>query len=75
MDIPQVSKEFWEDAEWAWENYGELQKKIKNVWIAIAAKKIISWGKNLTEVECKAEALLDKKDFVTIFIESGATIY
>ena len=75
MSAPQISKEFWEDFEWVKKNYIKLQKRFKNIWVAIADKKIISHGESLEEVESKAEALLGKNDFVTIYIESGAAIY
>jgi len=71
----QISNEFWEDMEWAKMNYGELQKKFKNVWVAIAEKRVLGYGKILKEVEFKAEALLGRKDVFTIYIESGAAIY
>jgi len=75
MAVPQVSKEFWEDAEWAKENYGELQKRYKDVWVAIAGKRVVSYGKSLREVESKAEKLLGRKDIFTMYVESGAAIY
>jgi len=75
MAVPQVSKEFWEDAEWAKENYGELQKRYKDVWVAIAGKRVVSYGKSLREVEFKAEKLLGRKDIFTMYVESGAAIY
>ena len=71
----QISNEFWEDVEWAKKNYGELQKKIKNIWVAIAEKRIICYGKSLKDVESKAEALVGRKDVFTMYIESGAAIY
>ncbi|MEM2864996.1 MAG: DUF5678 domain-containing protein [Candidatus Bathyarchaeia archaeon] len=71
----QVSKEFWEDAEWAKDNYGELQKRYKNVWVAVVDKRVISYGKNLREVESRAEKLTGRKDVFTIYVESGAAIY
>ena len=75
MAVPQVSKEFWEDVDWAKEHYGELQKQYKSMWVAIFGKKVISYGKNLKEVESKAEELIGRKDVLTIYIESGAAIY
>jgi len=75
MSVPQVSKEFWDDADWAKVHYGELQKQYKNVWVAIAGKTVVSYGKNLREVESEAEKIVGKKDVFTIYIESGAAIY
>jgi len=74
IDI-QISNEFWEDAEWAKENYGELQKKFKNVWVAIAGKSVICYGTSLKEVESKAEEIVGRNDVFTMYIESGAAIY
>jgi len=75
MAMPKVSKEFWEDADWAKEHYGELQKRYKNMWVAIVGKKVVSYGKSLKEVEAKAEKLIIKKDIFTMYVESGAAIY
>jgi hypothetical protein len=71
----QVSEEFWADAEWAREHYGELQKQYKNMWVAVVGKMVVSYGKSLKEVESKAEKLTGRKDIFTMYIESGAAIY
>ena len=75
MSSLQVSKEFWDDAEWARKHYIELQKRYKNVWVAVVGKKVVSYGKNLKEVESKAEKLAGRKDIFTMYVESGAAIY
>mgnify|MGYP007042401142 CR=1 FL=1 len=75
MAVPRVSEEFWDDADWAKEHYGELQKRYRNVWIAIAGKKVVSYGKNLKEVEAEAEKRVGRKDILTIYVESGAAVY
>lgn len=75
MSMPQISKEFWDDVDWVKEHYGELQKKYKNMWVAVVNNKVISYGKNLKEVELKAEKLFRRKDIFTMYIEAGAAIY
>lgn len=75
MAVLKISKEFWSDADWAKEHYGELQKKYRNVWVAIVGKKVVSYGKSLKEVEAKAEKLAGRKDIFTMYVESGAAIY
>ncbi len=71
----EVSEEFWDDFDWVREHYGELEKQYKNMWVAIAEKKVVSYGKNLKEVEEEAEKLSGRKDILTIYVESGAAIY
>ncbi|MBS7646038.1 hypothetical protein KEJ44_08405 [Candidatus Bathyarchaeota archaeon] len=52
-----------------------MQKRYKNVWVAVVDKRVISYGKNLREVESRAEKLTGRKDVFTIYVESGAAIY
>jgi hypothetical protein len=68
-------KEFWDDMRWGEEHYADLQREYKNKWVAIFAKKIISSGENIEEVENKAKKISGKKYIPVIFIESGAAIY
>lgn len=75
MSVPRISEEFWEDADWAKVHYGELQRRYKNVWVAIAGRRVVSYGRSLREVEFKAEKIVGKKDIFTMYVESGAAIY
>lgn len=75
MAAAEISEEFWEDFDWVREHYGALQKKYKDMWVAIADKKVVGYGKNLKEVEEEAEKLSGRKDILTIYVESGAAIY
>ena len=68
-------EEFWEDASWGEENYGDLQRKYQDKWVAIVGKKIVSSGKNRREVKEHAIKLTGKKYIPLIYIESGAVIY
>jgi len=70
-----MGKEFWEDARWVKENYIELQKEYQDKWVAVFRKKVISYGENRGEVEKRAIELTQQKDFVLIYVESGAAIY
>jgi len=43
-----------DDERWAEENYTELQKRFRDLWVAIVDKKVIAYGKNLAKVEEEA---------------------
>ena len=75
MNIPQISKDLWEEFEWAKKNYRALQEKYKDLWVTIHNKRIITFGKSLKKVESEAEKIVGEKEVLTIYIESGAAIY
>ncbi|MBI4257720.1 MAG: hypothetical protein HY619_02080 [Thaumarchaeota archaeon] len=70
-----ISKEFWEDMKWGREHYGELQKQYKNMWVAIVARKVVSYGKDGTKVREEAARLTGRKEIYMTFVESGVAIY
>ena len=43
-----------DDERRAEENYTELQKRFRDLWVAIVDKKVIAYGKNLAKVEEEA---------------------
>lgn len=66
---------FWEDFYWALEPSTELSKKYAGMRVAIANKKVVAFGKELTDE--KKEAISKKlgRPIVTIFVSSPSTIY
>lgn len=70
-----ISKEFWEDQKWGFEHHSELLSKYRDMWIAIADKKVVSSGKNLGKVEKSAKQKTGKKQIPVMFVECGSHIY
>ncbi|MFQ6054880.1 MAG: DUF5678 domain-containing protein [Methanosarcinales archaeon] len=68
-------KDFWEDKDWAIENYARLQRKYRDKWVAVVGKKVVSSGENRGEVKKRAMEVTGKKHIPLIFVESGAAIY
>ncbi|MFQ6087915.1 MAG: DUF5678 domain-containing protein [Candidatus Methanofastidiosia archaeon] len=75
IEVLTESKEFWEDKNWAYENYSELVKRFSDQWIAIVDKKVICADPDLEKVEKKAREKTSKKHIPIIFIESGMNVY
>ena len=70
-----ISKEFWEDQKWGFNNHSELLKKFKDQWVAISDKKIVSAGEDLMKVEEEAKQKTGRKQIPVLFVECGAHIY
>lgn len=69
------TKEYWEDMEWALDNYQKLMEKFPDEWVAVVKKKVVSSGKNLRNVEDEAKKRTGKRRIPAIFVESGAHVY
>jgi len=45
----RLQPDFWEDYKWALDHYGELREKYADMWVAIADKKVVAFGEDLTD--------------------------
>lgn len=70
-----VSPEFWEDQQWGFQHHTELLPKYKDQWIAIANKKVVSFGIDLGKVEGEAKKITGKDEVPVMFVECGAHLY
>lgn len=75
IQIPQIPKEFWEDEDWAYDNYNELVEKYPDQWISIVDKNVVASGKKRAEVIELAKKIAGKRDFPTIFLEKRIRVY
>ncbi len=75
MEKIKIPKEFWDDMKWGREHKSEFIEKYPNQWVAIHKKKIISAGKNLSNVEEEARWKTHRKQIPTLFIDTGENIY
>ena len=71
----ELSKRYWQDNDWAYSNYSELQKKYLEKWVAIVNKKVVSYGKSPKRVIETARKKTKIKRFPVIYVESGANFY
>lgn len=71
----RLPADFWEDFYWALEPTTELSKEYAGMRVAIADKKVVAFGKELTDE--KIEALRKKlgRPIVTLFVRDPSTIY
>jgi len=70
----KLPESFWDDQKWALEHYNALRKRYADMWVAIVNKKVVAYGKELTEE--KEESLLKTAGRPPLirFIESEARI-
>lgn len=73
--MKKISKEFWDDDEWAENHYIDLQDKYKDEWIAVVNEQVVSHGKSLAKVEEEAKIKTSKKEISLTFIECGNHVY
>ena len=71
MGMDKVPDEFWEDKDWAFDNYSEWMKKYPDQWIAVVDRKVVAVGKDIREVERAAEEQTGRKYFPVIYVEGG----
>lgn len=72
--LGQIPSEFWEDKKWALEHYAELRRKYADMWVAIVNKKVVAFGKDLTEEKEKSIRKEIGRPFVTLFVEGETRI-
>ena len=73
--IPTTPKEFWDDEDWAYDNYNNLVRKYPNQWVAVVDKQVVAAGKNGTEVIETTRKKTGRKEFPVIFVEKGIRVY
>jgi len=73
--IPSTPKEFWEDEDWAYDNYNDLVKLYPDQWVSIVDKHVVASGKNGTEVIELTERKTGRNEFPVIFVEKGIRVY
>ena len=74
MEMDKIPDEFWEDKDWAFDNYSEWMQKYPDQWIAIVDREVVAVGKDIREVEKTAEEKTGRKYFPVIYVEGGDRI-
>ena len=70
-----VSKEYWEDSEWAHEHMNEITAKYSNQWVIIYNKKVVAASTSGSEAEQIAREKVGDQEFVILFAEKGIRVY
>ncbi|MBC8525274.1 MAG: hypothetical protein H8D22_00135 [Candidatus Cloacimonetes bacterium] len=70
----RLPHDFWEDHKWALEHYGDLREKYADMWVAIANKKVVAFGENLTDKKEESICREIGRSPVTLFVEGQARI-
>jgi hypothetical protein len=74
MEIEKMPDEFWEDRDWAFDNYPEWMRKYPDQWIAVVDKKVVAAGKDIGEIERIAREKTGRKYFPVIYVEGRVRI-
>jgi len=75
MPPSPISSEFWEDEDWAYDNYIELVKMYPDQWVAVVDKKVIASGNNIAKIVEITEQETGRKEFPVIFLEKTVRVY
>ena len=73
--MAQLSKEYWEDYQWANENRTELAKRYPNTWVAIVNKEVVAVGEDIKRAELEASRKTKRTEYPILFIERGIHVY
>ncbi|MBI5287068.1 MAG: hypothetical protein HY878_05715 [Deltaproteobacteria bacterium] len=75
-DKPQIPpKTFWEDDNWAHENYQTLLKNYPNKWVAILNKTVICAHENLGVVKTFLARKIKSRAIPLMRIEDSSHVY
>lgn len=73
---PQIPpKVFWEDDNWAHENYQTLLKKYPNKWVAILNKTVICANEDLKTVKTFLAKKIKGRAIPLLHIEDASHVY
>ena len=76
MRLPSpVSKEYWENSEWAYEHMNKISAKYPNQWVIIFDKNVIAASKSGSEAERIAREKVGDQEFVILFAEKEIRVY
>jgi hypothetical protein len=74
MEIEKMPDEFWEDRDWAFDNYSEWMKKYPDQWIAAVDREVVAAGKDIGEIERTAREKTGRKHIPVIYVEGRVRI-
>ena len=74
-DPEQVPKQFWDDQEWALDNYAELSGEFPDQWIAVVDRRVVCHGKNIDELRRTARSKTRRKHIPILFVEGAVQVY
>lgn len=74
MEIEKMPDEFWEDKDWAFDNYSEWMRKYPAQWIAVVDKQVVAAGKDVQQIKKIAREKTGRKYIAVVYIEGGVRI-
>jgi hypothetical protein len=75
MAMNKIPQEFWDDQEWALDNYERWIKEYPDQWIAVVDKRVVAAGKDIEAVELSAKKKTGREYIPVIFIEGCVHVY
>lgn len=70
-----LPKRFWDDSRWAHQNFGRLQDKYVNKWVAVYNKKVVAVAEGPMDARKLAQKKTGVKEIPVVFVESGHNLY
>ena len=68
-------KSFWDDDNWAHENYQTLLKQHSNKWVAILNRKVVCANEDLKAVKNFLNKNFKRKSITLLHIEDASHVY
>lgn len=73
--IEQMPPEFWEDKDWAFDNYEQWMAEYPDQWIAVVGKEVVAAGKDVQEIKTIARGKTGRKYIPVVYIEGDIHVY
>jgi len=70
-----LPKRFWDDSKWAHQNFGRLQDKYENKWVAVYNKRVVAVAEGPMDARKLAQKKTGVKEIPVVFVESGHNLY
>jgi len=74
-EIKPASRQYWEDSEWAYENFTDIVRQYPDMYVGIYDKKVVASGKTIASVRESAHKKIGIKELPIIFAEKKVYVY
>ncbi len=71
-----ISKNYWQDQDWAFEHYPTLVKRYGNRWVAVVNRRVVAASKSSVRAQKQARAKTGRQlPIAVVYVETGRHVY